>query len=79
MRYGTIPSNNRQSRTNCMEQETILRKRFSDSKGEYRLKFENNADYCHVFFDALISYKVEVFRYVQAYYRCFMGKKSVTQ
>lgn len=60
------------------------RKQFSEKdfqiqKGEYRLKFENNADYCHVFFDALISYKAEVFRYVQAYYRCFMGKKSVTQ
>lgn len=60
------------------------RKQFSEKdfqiqKGEYRLKFENNADYCRVFFDALIPYKAEVFRYVQAYYRCFMGKKSVTQ
>lgn len=60
------------------------RKQFSErdyqiQKGEYRLKFEHNADYCRVFFDALIPYKAEVFRYVQAYYRCFMGKKSVTQ
>ena len=60
------------------------RKQFSEKdfqiqKGEYRLKFENNADYSRVFFDALIPYKTDVFKYVQAYYRCFMGKKSVSQ
>lgn len=60
------------------------RKQFSEKdfqvqKGEYRLKYEKNNDYCRVFFDALIPYKAEVFKYVQAYYRCFMGKKSVTQ
>lgn len=51
---------------------------FMKQKGEYRLKLENNADYCRVFFDALIPYKTEVFKYVQSYYRCFMGCKSVT-
>lgn len=60
------------------------RKQFSEKdfqiqKGEYRLKYEKNRDYCRVFFDVLISYKMEVFKYVQAYYRCFMGCKSVTQ
>lgn len=60
------------------------RKQFSEKdylvqKGEYRLKFEKNSDYCRVFFDALIPYKTEVFKYVQSYYRCFMGRKSVTQ
>lgn len=58
------------------------RKQFSENdfqiqKGEYRLKYEKNSDYCRVFFDALIPYKTEVFKYVQAYYRCFMGCKSV--
>lgn len=60
------------------------RKLFSEKdylvqKGEYRLKFEKNSDYSKVFFDALIPYKTEVFKYVQSYYRCFMGRKSVTQ
>ena len=32
---------------------------------------------CHVFFDAMIPYKIAVFKYVQSYYRCFMGSKSV--
>ena len=57
------------------------RKQFSEKdfqiqKGEYRLKLEKNSDYCKIFFDALIPYKTEVFKYVQAYYRCFMGRKS---
>lgn len=60
------------------------RKQFSEKdyqvqKGEYRLKFEKNSDYSRVFFDALIPYKTEVFKYVQNYYRCFMGRKSVSQ
>ncbi|MCM1107695.1 MAG: type V CRISPR-associated endonuclease Cas1 [Clostridium sp.] len=60
------------------------RKQFSEKdfqvqKGEYRLRYEHNADYCRVFFDALIPYKTEVFKYVQSYYRCFMGRKSVRQ
>lgn len=60
------------------------RKQFSEKdfqiqKGEYRLRYEKNGDYCHIFFDALIPYKTEIFKYVQSYYRCFMGRKSVTQ
>ncbi len=60
------------------------RKQFSEKdflvqKGEYRIRYERNADYCRVFFDALIPYKAEVFKYVQSYYRCFMGRKSVKQ
>lgn len=60
------------------------RKEFSEKdfivdRGEYRLRHEKNGDYCRVFFDALIPYKSEMFKYVQAYYRCFMGRKSITQ
>ncbi|MBQ8455733.1 MAG: type V CRISPR-associated endonuclease Cas1 [Bacteroidaceae bacterium] len=50
-------------------------KDFDVKKGEYILKRERNADYCRVYFDALIPYKIHVFKYVQAYYRCFMGGK----
>lgn len=46
-------------------------------KGEYRLKREMNKEYSKVFFDALVPYKAEVFRYVQSYYRCFMGSKDI--
>lgn len=57
----------------------ISGKDFVVQKGEYRLRHEKNQEYCKVFFDALIPYKADVFKYVQAYYRCFMGKKSVSQ
>lgn len=53
------------------------RKQFSEQdfdvvKGEYRLKIKKNSDYCRVFYDALIPYKTEAFKFVQSYYRCFM-------
>lgn len=60
------------------------RKQFTENdflvqKGEYCLKREKNGDYCRVFFDALIPYKTDVFKYVQTYYRCFMGQKAISQ
>lgn len=53
------------------------RKQFSDKdfsvvKGEWRLRYDKNKDYCKVFFDALLPYKMEIFKNVQSYYRCFM-------
>lgn len=50
-------------------------KDFDIQKGEFMLKRERNADYCRVYFDSLVPYKTRVFKYVQAYYRCFMGNK----
>lgn len=62
----------------------LNRKQFSEKdfimqKGEWHLKFEKNADYSRIFFDALIPYKTEVFKYIQSYYRCFMGDKPSSQ
>ena len=62
----------------------INRKQFSESdfdnhKGEYRLKTEKNKEYCMVFFDALIPYKNDIFKYVQSYYRCFMNNRKPEQ
>ncbi len=45
---------------------------FDVIKGEYKLKIKNNSDYCKIFYDALIPYKTETFKYIQQYYRCFM-------
>ena len=58
------------------------RKQFSEKdfdviKGEYKLKVQKNADYSKVFFDALIPFKSEVFKFIQSYYRCFMRQKNV--
>lgn len=58
------------------------RKQFSERdfdviKGEYKLKIQKNSDYCRLFYDALIPFKTETFKYVQAYYRCFMRNAEV--
>lgn len=50
-------------------------KDFINDKGEWRLKHEKNRDYTKTFYDALMPYKTEVFKYVQSYYRCFMQSK----
>lgn len=54
-------------------------KDYSVHKGEYRLKVEKNATYTKVFFDALIPYKAEIFKFVRSYYRCFMQCKNITE
>lgn len=41
-------------------------------KNEYFLKHEKSADYYKVFYNALILYRNDIFKYVQTYYRCFM-------
>lgn len=60
------------------------RKQFSEKdftlvKQEYRLKYEKCADYYKVFYDALIARKSDFFKFVQQYYRCFMGCKSAKE
>lgn len=51
---------------------------FQIIKNEYKLKMGNNASYQRLFFDALISYKKEIFLYIQKYYRAFM-KNDISQ
>lgn len=60
------------------------RKQFSPKdfmliKQEYHLRYEKSAGYYKVFYDALIPRKMDVFKYIQQYYRCFMGRKSVKE
>ena len=63
----------------ALNRQQFTAKHFEVHKGEYRLKREMNKEYSKVFFDALVAYKSDVFKYVQAYYRCFMGGKSPDQ
>lgn len=50
---------------------------FKMIKGEYVLKYERNSDYYNIFFKAIIKYKTDIFKYLQAYYRYFMNKNNV--
>ena len=49
---------------------------FRLQKGDYILRQEKNSDYTKLFYDALIGYKTDVFRFIRDYYRCFMQRKS---
>lgn len=72
----------------CIIDHAVLlafnRKQFSEKdftliKQEYHLKYEKCADYYKVFYDELIARKMDIFKFVQQYYRCFMGCKSVKE
>ena len=63
----------------AVNRKQISEKDYEVNKGEYRLKREMNKEYCKLFFDALLPYKQELFKYVQSYYRCFMGGKDISQ
>jgi CRISPR-associated endonuclease Cas1 len=61
----------------AFHRKQFTKKDFELTKKEYHLKSDKTADYYRVFYDVLIEKKSEIFRYMQSYYRCFMGKKSV--
>ena len=50
---------------------------FIKTKHIYQLRYDKSADYYRVFYNTLIDYKADFFMFVQQYYRCFMGCKSV--
>ena len=61
----------------AINRRQITEKDYEEHKGEYRLKREMNKEYSKLFFDELVPYKQDVFKYVQSYYRCFMGGKDI--
>jgi len=50
---------------------------FEKRKNAYYLKPEFKPVYTKVFFEAIIEHKSMIYKYIQQYYRCFMGRKSV--
>jgi CRISPR-associated protein Cas1 len=59
-----------------LSRNQIQAKDFINIKGEYHLKYEKTADYYKIFFDVLIERKSDFFKYIQTYYRCFLGQKT---
>src|SRR5690606_320150 len=56
---------------------TFKSSHFEKKKGAYYLKSEFRSVYTKAFFEAIIQHKQPIYRYIQSYYRCFMGRKSV--
>lgn len=52
---------------------------FELKKNAYYLKPEFKQIYTKVFFEAIIEHKSDIYKYIQHYYRCFMGRKSYNQ
>lgn len=50
---------------------------FVKTKHIYKLRHDRYMDYYRIFYGALIEHKTDFFQFVQKYYRCFMGCKSV--
>ncbi len=61
----------------AINRKQITENDYENHKGEYILKRDMNKKYSKLFFDALVPFKQDIFRYVQSYYRCFMGEKEI--
>lgn len=59
-----------------LKYKTFKKSDFEKKKGAYYLKSECNKIYTKVFFEAIIQHKSNIYKYVQQYYRYFMGRKS---
>jgi CRISPR-associated endonuclease Cas1 len=52
---------------------------FEKRKEAFYLKPEKRKIYTQAFFEAIITHKMAIYKYIQQYYRCFMGKKSAPE
>lgn len=52
---------------------------FQVKNNVYTLKHGFAKVYTKTFFEAILKYKVEIFKYIQQYYRAFMGEKDIEQ
>ena len=61
---------------NSLKYGTFKPEHFEKYKNAYYLKQGYKKIYVEAFFQAIIRHKNEIYKYIQQYYRCFMGKKS---
>lgn len=47
--------------------------------GAYVLNWDFNKKYVSILLEAILKYKIEIFGYIQSYYRCFMKGKSADE
>lgn len=62
-----------------LKNETFKPDDFEVLKNSYYLKHEYKKHYTKTFFEAIVEHKTPIYKYVQQYYRCFMGRKSANQ
>ncbi|MBS1644461.1 MAG: type V CRISPR-associated endonuclease Cas1 [Bacteroidetes bacterium] len=52
---------------------------FEQHKEAWYLKPSQKRIYTQAFFEAIIEHKSSIYKYIQSYYRCFMGRKTAPQ
>lgn len=57
----------------------IQEKDFIHSKGQWLLKIDQNKKYSQWIVTEILKYKVEIFQYIQDYYRAFMRDKHISE
>ncbi len=58
---------------------TIKPSDFEKIKNAFYLKPTQKPIYTKLFFEGIIEYKPQIYKYIQQYYRCYMGRKSVAE
>lgn len=62
---------------NAIQRQTITIADFRQFKGSYYLKPEAKTKVTKLFFDAIVQYKMDIYLYIQKYYRCFMKDAAI--
>lgn len=62
---------------NALLKDEITEEDFKKFKGSYYLRPESKAKFTQLFFNAIITYKMPIYKYIQAYYRSFMKESSI--
>ncbi len=57
----------------------LQKKDFIENKGQFFLKLEKNKEYTKWLMEGILDYRLELFSYVQSYYRCFIRSKPVSE
>ena len=52
---------------------------FNFQKGEYQLKKDCASDYYRIIVESIIAFKLDIFRFIQSYYRSFMRGTTINQ
>jgi CRISPR-associated protein Cas1 len=59
--------------------EQFRKEDFQVYNGKYQLDWKKSGKYTQVFLEGILQYKVDIFIYIQGYYRAFMKHKPAEE
>ncbi|MGM9665324.1 MAG: type V CRISPR-associated endonuclease Cas1 [Eubacteriales bacterium] len=63
----------------CYNLKEIKEEDFTVINHQYQLKWENSPKYVRLFMNAILEEKMQIFLYIQRYYRCFMKQADISE